>query len=268
MELLNRAMQYMGVQKALIRLFGSFQTILPTGNLLNLGNVFQKYSTEEKISNSFTLFNQPNQINSLSFPQKYNFRSSYLYSLRLQTKETPISNVQKNSSNFISFFPQNRKEHSKNSNTTFLNKDLENPSFLQDENLKNKKAINDNQNFLSRHTNKIKASSQKQLALRSQTRASEKLTSSESKENAFLKDLNFKKRENIVLSNDLIFLDIENLDFSLRLFTLLKQANIHTLRDLVQYSREDLLSIKGLNSKFVNQIEKKLSKMEFFLLKY
>ena len=62
-------------------------------------------------------------------------------------------------------------------------------------------------------------------------------------------------------------MDIENLDFSLRLFTLLKQSNIHTLRDLIQYSRNDLLSIKGLNSKFVGQIEKKLSKVEFFLLK-
>ena len=251
-----------GGAKALIRLFGSFQTILPTGNLLNLGNVFQKDSTEEKISNSLTLFNEPNQINSLSFPQKYNFRSSYLYSLRLQTKETSISNVQKNSSNFISFFPQNRKKHSKNSNTPFLNKELEKPSFLQNENLKNKKPINENHIFLSGHTNKIKGTEGATYF------AEQSKASSQSKENTFLRDLNFKKKENLVLSNDLNFLDIENLDFSLRLFTLLKQASIHTLRDLVQYSREDLLSIKGLNSKFVNQIEKKLSKMAFFLLKH
>ncbi|RYX99946.1 MAG: hypothetical protein EOO35_00880, partial [Cyanobacteriota bacterium] len=108
-----------GGAKALIRLFGSFQTVLPTGNLSNLGNICQKYSTEEKISNSFASFSESNQINSLPYPQKYNFRSSYLYSLRLQNKE--ISNVQKTSSNFISFFPQNLKKESKNGNPTFLN---------------------------------------------------------------------------------------------------------------------------------------------------
>ena len=229
-----------GGAKALIRLFGSFQTVLPTGNLSNLGNICQKYSTEEKISNSFASFSESNQINSLPYPQKYNFRSSYLYSLRLQNKE--ISNVQKTSSNFISFFPQNLKKESKNGNPTFLNKGLEKPSFLQNGNFKNKKFVNENQISLSKNTNKIR-------------------------KNAFLKNLDFKTSENFLLSNDLNFLDIENLDFSLRLFTLLKQSNIHTLRDLIQYSRNDLLSIKGLNSKFVGQIEKKLSKVEFFLLK-
>ena len=83
----------------------------------------------------------------------------------------------------------------------------------------------------------------------------------------FLKNLNLKKNENTLSSNDLSFLDIENLDLSLRLFTLLKQANIHTLRDLLQYSYEDLLSVKGLNRKFVEQIEKKLSKIGSFLRK-
>ena len=219
-----------GGAKALIKLFGSFQTVLPTGNLSNLGNICQKDSTEENISNSSPSFSESNQISSLPYPQKYNFRSSYLYSLRLQTKE--ISKAQKNSSNFISFFPQNLKKESKNGNFTFLNKGLEKPSLLQ----------NENQISLSKNTNKIR-------------------------ENAFLKNLNLRTKENVLLSNDLNFLDIENLDFSLRLFTLLKQSNIHTLRDLIQYSRKDLLSIKGLNSKFVGQIEKKLSKVEFFLLK-
>lgn len=244
-----------GGAKALIKLFGSFQTILPTGNLLNLGNVSQKHPTQEKISNSFNPSNETNQVNSgpsnngyvtskdlAKYPQKYNFRSSYLYSLRLQTKETLISKGQTNSSNFISFFPQNWKRDCKNGDLTFLNKQLEKRSFLQNENLNSKKTITENQFFLSKNTNKI-----------------EKKT--------FLKNVNIKRKENLLLSNDLNFLDIENLDFSLRLFTLLKQANIHTLQDLVQYSREDFLSIKGLNSKFVDQIEKKLSKIESFLVK-
>ena len=239
-----------GGAKALIKLFGSFQTILPTGNFSNLGNISQKNSTEEKILNSFASFGKSNQMasgnlisdqtSSLPYPQKYNFKSSYLYSLRLQIKE--IFNAQKNSLNFISFFPQNLKKESKNDNPIFLNKELEKPSFSQNENLKNKKLVNENQIFLARNTNKIR-------------------------KNSFLKNLNFKTKENLLLSNDLNFLDIENLDFSLRLFTLLKQANIHTLRDLIQYSRKDLLLIKGLNIKFVDQIEKKLSKVEFFLLK-
>ena len=83
--------------KALIKLFGSFQTILPIGNLLNLGNISQKSSTEEKISNSFASFSESDQISNLPYSQKYNFRSSYLYSLRLQIKE--ISNAQKTSLN-------------------------------------------------------------------------------------------------------------------------------------------------------------------------
>lgn len=235
--------------KALIKLFGSFQTILPTGNLLNLANISQKNFTEEKILNSFTSFSEPNQIRSLTYSQKYNFRSSYLYSLRLQTKETLISNAQRSSSNFISFFPQNYREYFKplsgtngSSSTPFSNKELEKSDFLQNENLKKKRAINENQISLSRDTKK-------------------------NDKKILLKSLNSKKKENLLLSNDLNVLDIENLDFSLRLFTLLKQANIHTLRDLVQCSREDLLSIKGLNSKFIDQIEKKLSKVESFLLK-
>lgn len=272
--------------KALIKLFGSFQTILPTGNLLNLGNISQKFTTEEKNLNSFIpsagglfttrtqhqhfaskkqehLFAKPDrsevhQINNLPYAQKYNFKSSYLYSLRLQTKETSILNAQKNSSNFISFFPQNWKKHYKNGNPiplkySPLEKELENnglqskggaehDDFLQNKNSKSKKWINENNIFLSRHTNRTK-------------------------KKTFLKNISLKRKENILLSNDLNFLDIENLDFSLRLFALLKQANIHTLRDLVQYSRENLLSIKGLNRNFVDQIEKKLSKMELSLLK-
>ena len=250
-----------GGAKALIKLFGSFQTILPTGNLLNLGNISQKFTTEEKNLNSFIpsaggLFTTPDrseahQINNLPYAQKYNFKSSYLYSLRLQTKETSVLNAQKNSSNFISFFPQNWKEHYKNGNPTLLKyspleEELENhglqskrgaehDNFLQNKNSKSKKWINENNIFLSRHTNKTK-------------------------KKTFLKNISLKREENILLSNDLNFLDIENLDFSLRLFALLKQAKIHTLRDLVQYSRENLLSIKGLNHNFVDQIEKKLSK--------
>jgi len=257
-----------GGAKALIKLFGSFQTILPTGNLLNLGNISQKFTTEEKNLNSFIpsaggLFTTPDrseahQINNLPYAQKYNFKSSYLYSLRLQTKETSVLNAQKNSSNFISFFPQNWKEHYKNGNPTLLKyspleEELENhglqskrgaehDNFLQNKNSKSKKWINENNIFLSRHTNKTK-------------------------KKTFLKNLSLKRKENLLLSNDLNFLDIENLDFSLRLFALLKQAKIHTLRDLVQYSRENLLSIKGLNHNFVDQIEKKLSKMELSLLK-
>ena len=257
-----------GGAKALIKLFGSFQTILPTGNLLNLGNISQKLTTEEKNLNSFIpsaggLFatraqhaehllakpdrSEAHQINNLPYAQKYNFKSSYLYSLRLQTKETSVLNAQKNSSNFISFFPQNWKEHYKNGNPTLLKsspleEELENYDFLQNENSKSKKWINENNVFLSRHTNKTK-------------------------KKTFLKNLSLKRKGNLLLSNDLNFLDIENLDFSLRLFALLKQANIHTLRDLVQYSRENLLLIKGLNHNFVDQIEKKLSKMELSLLK-
>ena len=118
--------------------------------------------------------------------------------------------------------------------------ELENRDFLQNENSKSQEIVNKNTLSLSKHKNRI-----------------EKKT--------LLKKKSFN--ENLLIANDLYFLDIENLDLSLRLFTLLKQANIHTLKELVRYSRENLLSIKGLNNNFVDQIEKKLSKIGFSLLK-
>lgn len=60
-------------------------------------------------------------------------------------------------------------------------------------------------------------------------------------------------------------LDIGNLDLSLRPYTCLKRANIQTIRDLMGYTREELLLLKNFGKKSLEELENSLFKLGLFL---
>jgi DNA-directed RNA polymerase subunit alpha len=50
-------------------------------------------------------------------------------------------------------------------------------------------------------------------------------------------------------------LDIGNLDLTLAPYSLLKQANINTINDLISYSKQQILEIPNFGQRWLNQIE-------------
>ena len=60
-------------------------------------------------------------------------------------------------------------------------------------------------------------------------------------------------------------LDIGNLNLSLRPYTCLKRANIQNVRDLLKYSREELLLFKNFGKRSLEEVESSLYKIGFFL---
>ncbi|HDK27754.1 MAG TPA: DNA-directed RNA polymerase subunit alpha [Candidatus Atribacteria bacterium] len=58
---------------------------------------------------------------------------------------------------------------------------------------------------------------------------------------------------------------IEELDFSVRSYNCLKKSGINTLRDLINYSPEEVMKIKNLGKKSLNEINEKLNKFGFIL---
>ena len=64
--------------------------------------------------------------------------------------------------------------------------------------------------------------------------------------------------------NELDNIMIEELELSVRAFNCLKRANIHTLPDLLKYSKEDLLEFKNFGQKSADEVcvnlEKKFGK--------
>jgi len=58
---------------------------------------------------------------------------------------------------------------------------------------------------------------------------------------------------------------IEELDFSVRSYNCLKKSNVNTLRDLVNYSPMEVIKIKNLGKKSLDEIKEKLAKYEFVL---
>lgn len=59
----------------------------------------------------------------------------------------------------------------------------------------------------------------------------------------------------------IISLDIGNLDLSLRPYTCLKRANIHTVGDLLQYSPDELLLLKNFGKRSLEEVEKNLHQL-------
>lgn len=78
-------------------------------------------------------------------------------------------------------------------------------------------------------------------------------------------------RESISGTNDglnpstLLDLDIANLNLSLRPYAFLKQANILTIRDLVQHSSQELLMIPHFEMQFLKEVESRLFRLGFLL---
>jgi len=58
---------------------------------------------------------------------------------------------------------------------------------------------------------------------------------------------------------------IEELDFSVRSYNCLKKSNVNTLRDLVNYSPMEVIKIKNLGKKSLDEIKEKLAKYGFVL---
>jgi len=67
------------------------------------------------------------------------------------------------------------------------------------------------------------------------------------------------------LEPPILNLDIGNLDLSLRPYTCLKRANIQTVRDLMSYTREELLLLKNFGKKSLEELENSLFKLGLFL---
>lgn len=58
---------------------------------------------------------------------------------------------------------------------------------------------------------------------------------------------------------------IEELDFSVRSYNCLKKSNLNTLRDLVEYSPMEIIKIKNLGKKSLDEIKEKITKYGFVL---
>ena len=58
---------------------------------------------------------------------------------------------------------------------------------------------------------------------------------------------------------------IEELDFSVRSYNCLKKSNVNTLRDLVNYSPIEVIKIKNLGKKSLDEIKEKITKYGFVL---
>lgn len=58
---------------------------------------------------------------------------------------------------------------------------------------------------------------------------------------------------------------IEELDFSVRSYNCLKKSSISTLKDLIEYSPEEIIKIKNLGKKSLDEIKEKINKYGFIL---
>nr|AOC61620.1 alpha subunit of RNA polymerase [Gloeotilopsis planctonica] len=74
-----------------------------------------------------------------------------------------------------------------------------------------------------------------------------------------------KKTRDFYTFNQMLQLDIGNLDLTLRSYSSLKMAGIHTLKDLISYSEKDLLGIKNFGHQSLVEVEEALSKMKLTL---
>ena len=83
-----------------------------------------------------------------------------------------------------------------------------------------------------------------------QTQVSDEVGEALGKKNISL----LKNKEENMSINNFMNNNIECLNFSLRPYTLLKRANIHTLSDLCKLTKNDLKSICGFNHKYITHI--------------
>ena len=62
-------------------------------------------------------------------------------------------------------------------------------------------------------------------------------------------------------TNDLMSITIEELDLSVRSFNCLKRANINTVEDLVSKTQEEMIKVRNLGRKSLEEVEHKLTMM-------
>jgi DNA-directed RNA polymerase subunit alpha len=67
--------------------------------------------------------------------------------------------------------------------------------------------------------------------------------------------------------NNLLNLSIDELDLSVRSYNCLKRANINTIGELVKHSTEDLMKVRNLGKKSLEEIVSKLEQMGLSLKK-
>ncbi|GAI94757.1 unnamed protein product, partial [marine sediment metagenome] len=58
---------------------------------------------------------------------------------------------------------------------------------------------------------------------------------------------------------------LEELDFSVRSYNCLKKSNVNTLRDLVEFPPMEIIKIKNLGKKSLDEIKEKIAKYGFVL---
>lgn len=82
-----------------------------------------------------------------------------------------------------------------------------------------------------------------------------KLNNQEIRPSDSIEKTTFSSQQNVQFDVRILGLDIGNLDLTLRPYSILKQANIHTIRDLLSYSKNQLREILSLAPREFNQIE-------------
>nr|AYQ94595.1 RNA polymerase alpha subunit [Chlorosarcina stigmatica] len=65
---------------------------------------------------------------------------------------------------------------------------------------------------------------------------------------------NFKQKQNVTFE----LIDIGSLNISLRPYTCLKRSNIHTIGDLLKYTKKELLGLKNFGKRSLEEVEKSL----------
>jgi len=69
------------------------------------------------------------------------------------------------------------------------------------------------------------------------------------------------KKDNLAIKKNRAFIDIGNLELSLRPYTCLKRANINTVNDLLQYSPDELLLLKNFGKRSLEEVETTLAQL-------
>jgi DNA-directed RNA polymerase subunit alpha len=58
---------------------------------------------------------------------------------------------------------------------------------------------------------------------------------------------------------------VEDLNLSVRSYNCLKRAGIHTVRQLLDFSEDDLLNIRNFGTKSIDEVKEKLEEMDMGL---
>lgn len=75
------------------------------------------------------------------------------------------------------------------------------------------------------------------------------------------------KKDHLAIKKNRAFIDIGNLELSLRPYTCLKRANINTVNDLLQYSSDELLLLKNFGKRSLEEVETTLAQLGLKLSK-